>query len=223
MTALDVNTRGDLMADLGIDNTQVVTITGSPTGGTFTLTYGGQTTAAIAYNATPDAVQTALTALSSIGSGNAAVSGNAGGPWTVVLYGGLAQTAFTYASSLSGGTSPGVTVTQTIVFSDNALQRLYDRATTDTDTDIYERAVAYGYRQLLSAANKLHDMRAGDVSESLSQVVAHLQAQYTQWAKLAGISGGKLYVGSFSYAIDEPYSTSMEAAIDVYLDTWRSA
>lgn len=64
---------------------QVVTLRGSPTGGTFTLSYGGQTTAAIAYNATAATVQTALTNLSNIGSGNATVTGSAGGPYTVTL------------------------------------------------------------------------------------------------------------------------------------------
>src|SRR5260221_709047 len=104
MTALTSAQLGDMMGDLGIDNTQVVTIGGSPTGGTFTLTYLGQTTAAIAYNATSGAVQIALAALSTIGAGNVAMSGDPGGPYTVVLYSGLAQTALTAASSLTGGT-----------------------------------------------------------------------------------------------------------------------
>jgi hypothetical protein len=43
--------------------------------GTFTLTFGGQTTAPIAYTATAAAVQTALQALSSVGNGNLLVTG----------------------------------------------------------------------------------------------------------------------------------------------------
>ncbi|MEU9515921.1 hypothetical protein [Micromonospora sp. NPDC048169] len=62
-----------------------VTIGGTPSGGTFTLTFGGQTTSGIAYNAAPSAVQSALVALSSIGSGNATVSGSAGGPYSVTI------------------------------------------------------------------------------------------------------------------------------------------
>ena len=53
------------------DNVQQVQLTGNPTGGTFTLTFGGQTTSAIAYNASASTVQSALQALSTIGSGNA--------------------------------------------------------------------------------------------------------------------------------------------------------
>lgn len=66
----------------GIPDT-VITISGSPTGGTFTLTVEGQTTTGIAYNATASAVQAALVALSTVGAGNATVTGVAGGPYTV--------------------------------------------------------------------------------------------------------------------------------------------
>lgn len=62
-----------------------VTIGGSPTGGTFTLTVAGQTTTGIAYNAAASAVQSALEALSTVGSGNAVVTGSAGGPYSVTL------------------------------------------------------------------------------------------------------------------------------------------
>ncbi len=95
-----------------VDNLQTVTITGSPTGGTFTLSYKGQTTSAIAYNAAASAVQTALQALSTIGSGNATVSGSAGGPYTVAFVGALAQdtTLLTATPSLTGGTSPNVAI-----------------------------------------------------------------------------------------------------------------
>ncbi|WP_280319880.1 hypothetical protein [Nocardia wallacei] len=93
---------------------QTVTVTGSPTGGTFTLTYSGQTTSAIAYNASASTVQTALAALSNIGAGNVAVTGSNGGPYTVTFQGtlGSKNVAQMTASgaSLTGGTSPGVTV-----------------------------------------------------------------------------------------------------------------
>jgi hypothetical protein len=93
---------------------QSVTISGAPTGGTFTLTYGGHTTTAIAYNASAAAVQAALQALASIGAGNCAVTGAAGGPWTVTFTGALADQAITTmtesGASLTGGTSPAVAV-----------------------------------------------------------------------------------------------------------------
>jgi hypothetical protein len=109
----------DVALAIPTNEQQTVTITGGPTGGTFTLTYAGQTTAGIAYNATASAVQTALRALSTVGSTGATVTGGPG-PSTpyVVTFGGLlagsniAQMTAS-AASLTGGTSPAVAVTTT--------------------------------------------------------------------------------------------------------------
>lgn len=98
----------------GINDVQVVTLTGGATGGTFTLTFGGQTTSALAFNATGATVQTAFLALSSVGAGNATVTGSAGGPYTITFIGTLGSQspgAVTgSAASLTGGT-PVLTVT----------------------------------------------------------------------------------------------------------------
>lgn len=90
---------------------QTVTITGSPTGGTFTLTGGGATTGTIAYNAASSTVQTAIRTLGGNFSA-ATVSGSAGGPYTVTLNPGAAgPDPLTLATnSLTGGTSPSVTI-----------------------------------------------------------------------------------------------------------------
>lgn len=99
--------------DPGTAEVQTVTINGGPTGGTFTLTFDGQTTAAIAYNAAAGAVQTALNALSNLDG--ATVTGNAGGPYTVtfpVALGNVAQMTGD-ATGLTGGTAPAVVVATT--------------------------------------------------------------------------------------------------------------
>lgn len=67
-----------------------VTITGSPTGGTFTLTVSGQTTAGIAYNAAATAVKSALEALSTVST--VTVTGSNGGPYSITLADGGALT-----------------------------------------------------------------------------------------------------------------------------------
>jgi hypothetical protein len=98
----------------GTSEVQLITITGTPTGGTFSLTFGGQTTAAIAYNATAATVQTALQGLSTIGASNALVTGSAGGPYTVTFAGALANTntaAIVAVGTFTGGTSPAIAVT----------------------------------------------------------------------------------------------------------------
>lgn len=94
------------------DEVQTVTVTGAPTGGTFTLTFSGQTTAAIAFNATAAQVQAALVALSNIGANDVTVTGADGGPYTVTFGGDLADTnvaQLTSTPSLTGGSSPSVT------------------------------------------------------------------------------------------------------------------
>ena len=48
---------------------------GTPTGGTFTLTFAGQTTSAIAYNASNATIDAALEALSNIGAGDVTIGG----------------------------------------------------------------------------------------------------------------------------------------------------
>ncbi|WP_436702422.1 phage major capsid protein [Nocardioides sp. BYT-33-1] len=92
---------------------QVVTITGTPTGGTFALKYGGQETAPIAYNAAAGTVQTAIRALGGSLAG-ATVAGSAGGPYTITIgVAGSAAAPFVGdGSALTGGTDANVVVGQ---------------------------------------------------------------------------------------------------------------
>ena len=93
---------------------QVITLTNAPTGGTFTLTYSGQTTGTIAYNASAATVDAALEALSNIGAGDVAVTGSAGGPWTVTFGTALASTNVAQmtgsGASLTGATNQAFAV-----------------------------------------------------------------------------------------------------------------
>ncbi|MFD6149355.1 hypothetical protein [Streptomyces sp. NPDC060243] len=96
---------------------QTATVTGAPTGGTFTLTFSGQTTTPIAYNATAAAVQTALDALSNVNPGDIKVTGTTGGPYTLTFGGqylgdNVASVSAT-ATGLTGGTTPSVTIATT--------------------------------------------------------------------------------------------------------------
>lgn len=106
---------------LGYQNTkQTVAITGTPTGGTFTLTdHEGNTTAAIAYNAAATAVRDALLLLDTFDTGDVTASGGALPGTPVVLeltgdYEGQDVDEFTADDALlTGGTAPAVTVTKT--------------------------------------------------------------------------------------------------------------
>lgn len=97
---------------------QTLTITGIPTGGTFTITFAGQTTTAIPYNAVATAVGAALIALSNIGPGDVVCTGGPlpGTPVVITFGGAYAGTdvaLMTTTSSLTGGTTPAATITTT--------------------------------------------------------------------------------------------------------------
>lgn len=64
---------------------QTVTLPAGATAGTWTLTFGTDTTNPIAYNASAAAVKTALTSLPSIGADNVDVTGTSPGPYTVTF------------------------------------------------------------------------------------------------------------------------------------------
>lgn len=91
---------------------QTVTISGTPAGGTFTLTLPGfGSTAALAYNAPTTDVATALTTL--VGK-SVTVSGTAGSSYVVTFptsMGNVAQ--MTAAGSFTGGTTPAISVATT--------------------------------------------------------------------------------------------------------------
>lgn len=99
---------------------QLITITGTPTGGTFTLTFDGVTTGTIAFDATAAAVQTALEGLSNVAPGDVIATG---GPFPgtavtvqfVGAYEGINVPEMTADDALlTGGTTPTVTVTTTV-------------------------------------------------------------------------------------------------------------
>lgn len=113
-TAMTVTTNGVGSADV-----QTVSITGTPTGGTFPLVFNGQVAAGLAYNAAASAVQTALRALSSIGGSNVTCTGGPlpGTPVVCTFAGtlatGLQPLMLTGSGGLTGGSSPTVTVAHT--------------------------------------------------------------------------------------------------------------
>ena len=99
------------------DSSQTVTINGTPTGGTFVLSSGGNS-AQIAYNAAASTVQTAIQAWGGVYAA-VTVSGSAGGPYTVTFpaiapnVNGAAAPFAANGKGLTGGTNTSVTVAAT--------------------------------------------------------------------------------------------------------------
>lgn len=116
-----LSTTAGALADAppGVDELQTLTITGTPTGGTFTLTFMGQTTTTIAYNATSATVQAALEALTTIGIGDIVCAGGAlpGTPVTIQFQGALGRKnvpAITGTfTGLTGGSTPDGSIAET--------------------------------------------------------------------------------------------------------------
>lgn len=110
---LTLTTNGTGTADV-----QTITISGTPTGGTFALGFKGQITAPLAYNAAASDVQTALRALSTIGASNINCTGGAlpGTPIVCTFAGTLVKgTQPLLTSNIAGltGGSPAISITHT--------------------------------------------------------------------------------------------------------------
>lgn len=109
----------ETVSPAGTDNVQTLTLTGVPTGGTITIDYDGRVTSALAFDAAAAAVQAALEAIPTIGTGGVVC---AGGPWpaaiTVTFSGASTRKRphplFTVGTNaLTGGTTPTMTAAQT--------------------------------------------------------------------------------------------------------------
>lgn len=99
------------------ENPQIITITGSPTGGTFTVLYFGVESGTIAYNELASGATSVQTKLNAVKSQSLlTVTGSAGGPWTCTYAAGDRPNIPRMSlktNSLTGGTNPSVTITGT--------------------------------------------------------------------------------------------------------------
>jgi hypothetical protein len=124
----------------GTNEVQTATLTNASSGETFTLTYSGQTTDPLAYNASAAAVAAALNALSNIQDGTVTVTGSAGGPYTVTFATGVNEPLMT-------GTGTGdltVGVVQTTAGAGQAVAGiLYDTVEFADGSDRSDKAVAF--------------------------------------------------------------------------------
>jgi hypothetical protein len=96
---------------------EAITVTGSPTSGTFTVTVGTDTTDAIDLDATIAEIQAALEALDTVGAANVLVAGGPlpGTAVTLTWVGKLQGKTLTVSAtgSLTGGSSPAIAATVT--------------------------------------------------------------------------------------------------------------
>lgn len=138
---------------------QLLTISGTPTGGTFTVTFRGSTSATVAYNATAAVLQVALENMPSIGAGNVVVSGGPGPgtPFTLTFAGQLAGENIpqvTAAHTFTGGagpniapstTTPGVGYKRLIWIDVPMFWTKFDLSGEDAGTRMYSGSFSYTY------------------------------------------------------------------------------
>lgn len=158
-----VNVTHNVVGSPGGDEVQTVSLTGGPTGGTWSLTFNGYTTGNFAYNASAATVQSGLVALTSIGSSHATVSGSNGGPYTVTFTGTLAnapQSLLTYTNNLTGG-----------LFATNQLDQVNTHQNADTDISSISVHHTLGLGQGQAAAgNHAHDYSGPSIYNKPYQV-----------------------------------------------------
>lgn len=147
---------GDVAYGLGYgkyaaNGRQRIEITGAPTGGTFTLTFSGQTTGNLNRTATAADVQAKLEALSNIEVGDVICTGGPlpGIPIEVEFLGQFARTnvaAMTgSAAGLTGGSSPAIVITELARGGDHEVFYAVVKHSGDTDSNLYAVTSSDGF------------------------------------------------------------------------------
>ena len=190
---------------------QTASLSGSPDGGTFKLTYRGETTSDINYNATANDIKTALEALSTVNSGDITVSGPISN-----------GTTFTFASSLgdvdllmikSSLTNVGNPVTASISETTQGSDGYISRSSNTVDdvisgvalhlhgtTDANGKEVTLT-RDIQSVKDKLDKMVI-----AYNAAISHIKEMtgYNEITKVAGVLMGDYVVSTIQYQFRGP-------------------
>lgn len=163
-----------LVPTTGVTNeVQTGTITGTPTGGTFKLTFAGAQTASIAFDATGAQVAAALNLLPNLGSGAVAGSGGSGGPFVITFSGsavaGTDVPLITMSvNGFTGGSSPSLAFVETTKGSNYAVGAIFNRA-----------AMAYDLRRALRIEPQRDASKRGtELNATIEYAVGVVQANY---------------------------------------------
>ncbi|WP_232069808.1 RHS repeat domain-containing protein [Gemmata massiliana] len=200
------------------DAVQVIALTGSPTSGTFTLSFGGSTTSALAHNASAATVQTALAGLASIGSGNVQVSAAAGGGWEVRFTGtkaGTYQSAITgTGAGLTGGTSPAVFISTVNAGGDAG------RAVEVTDS---AGRVTRTYSDALGRTTRtVENFVDGVVSDADDKTTGYTYNGAGVTSLTAYLTGGGIQTTGYVYGVTVATGSAIESNDIVRLTHWRT-
>lgn len=116
ITRDEFSIEGSMMGQKYLDDrVRYLRLTGAPTGGTFTITVGANTTSGLAFNAAAAAIQSAVAGLASVGAGNVTVTGTTlpTGPLILVFADAVDLTTVSVnGASLTGGTTPAAVISR---------------------------------------------------------------------------------------------------------------
>lgn len=145
---------------------------GAASAGNFTLTYGGQTTAGIAFNASAAAVKSALELLSTVGTGLVSVTG-AAPTWTVTFLGPL-STGGALTGSGAGLTGGAFTCTSTAAVNTRRWTFLPSFFQPDT---VKTLTLEKGVSGVASLANQIARIFMSDIGLKLNKDEATISGQ----------------------------------------------
>jgi hypothetical protein len=184
-----------------------VTIDGTVTGGTFTLTYSAQTTSAIAYDATAAQVEAALVALNNINYGDVQVSGGPGdeAPFYVTFTGDLGNQAITMTGTFTSltaapGTSAVASVkTGTAITTVTALPAIPGNVNVYVDTDfanIGTTKLTRLFEADVNIASRFNPMWVLDSDQTSFAATVEAPPDVTSRLKMAANGAGMEYLNT---------------------------
>ena len=182
-----------------------------PDGGTFTLTYRGETTAAIAWDASAATIQAALEALSSVNSGDITVSGaiSNGVTFTFANTLGDVDLLMLNSSLTDGGVPVTASIAETTKGSDGYISRssnTVDDAIHGVTLHLHDTTTAAGEqitltRDIQSVKDKLNSMVT---AYNLAVTLIKEKTGYNEAEKTAGVLMGDYVVSTIRSQVRTP-------------------
>ncbi|MDY3558363.1 RHS repeat-associated core domain-containing protein [Gemmata sp. JC673] len=193
------------------DAVQWLQLTGANVGGSFTLTFGGQTTSSLAWNASAAAVQSALEALTSIGSGNVAVTAAPGGYGWEVRFTGTLGGKYQPALVATGG-NPTMSVTVVNAGGDTG------RAAETTDT---AGRVSRTYADALGrTVRTVQNFVNGVVSDADDKTVGYTYNGAGMTSLTAYVTGGGGQTTQYLYGVSQGAGSAIDSFDVVGATRW---
>jgi flagellar capping protein FliD len=202
---------------------QTMSRASSPTDGTYTLTYEGQTTSAIAYNADTDTIKAALEALSTVNPGDITVGGGANGladgDVTFTFSTNLGDVSMIYADGTNLVAAGNPTVTETT----KGISAYISRSSNTVDDVVYGVALhlhdttdANGEELTLTRDIQSVKDKINKLVDGYNFAVEFIQEKtgYNDVLKTAGILMGDYVVSTIKQQIRSPLISQTNGFIE---------